>query len=209
MKKLMTAVVVAAFAGLVLMPAPAAADLRFGIKGGVNAAKIFGEDADLEGDWQNKLGFCAGVFLQLNIGSVLTIQPEVLYTMKGAKLEETFEDVTYTGKLLFDYLEIPLLVKLRIPTGRVSPFVFAGPSIGFKLSSKIKFTGGGESSEEDLDELKSVDYGAIFGAGLNLGRSFHLDVRYSMGLQKLIDDPEIGTIDIKNGVISATVGFAF
>jgi hypothetical protein len=63
-----------------------------------------------------------------------------------------------------------------------------------------------------LDEalLKNNDYGAIFGGGLNLGSHFQMDVRYSLGLQKVIQtvEGEPG-VDIKNGVWSATIGIAF
>ncbi len=48
---------------------------------------------DALADWKSTVGFCGGVFLELNFGRILTIQPEVLYTMKGAD--------TGTGKLKF------------------------------------------------------------------------------------------------------------
>jgi len=35
-----------------------------------------------------------------------------------------------------------------------------------------------------------------------------VDVRYTFGLQKL-EIPDLGTIDLKNGVLSATLGLAF
>lgn len=209
MKKLMTALVAAAFAALVLMPAPAAAGVQFGLKVGGNMAKLTGADAqDIEGTMKTKVGFMGGVFLAFDLGSVVTIQTEVLYTMKGATFDYTDLDGTYTGKLYGDYIEIPLLLKLRIPTPGIQPFVFAGPSVGFKLREKLTINGEDIPLEEKL--LKNNDYGAIFGAGLNIGRSFHLDVRYSMGLQKVINIVEGGEqLDVKNGVWGATIGFAF
>jgi hypothetical protein len=207
MKKLMTALVAAAFAVLVLLPGPAAAQL--GIKVGGNMAKVTGADAqDLEGTLKTKVGFMGGIFLALNFGSVVTVQTEVLYTMKGATFEYTDLEDTYTEKLYGDYIEIPLLLKLRIPTPVVQPFVFAGPSVGFKLREKLTVNGEDIPLEEKI--LKNNDYGAIFGAGLNLGKHFMLDVRYSMGLQKVIDT--VGgeePLDIKNGVWGATIGIAF
>ncbi len=207
MKKLMTALAAAAFAVLVLLPNPAAA--QFGIKVGGNMAKVTGADAqDIEGTLKTKVGFMGGIFLALNFGSVVTVQTEVLYTMKGATFEYTDLDDTYTEKLYGDYIEIPLLLKLRIPTPGIQPFVFAGPSVGFKLREKLTINGEDISLEEKI--LKNNDYGAIFGAGLNLGKHFMLDVRYSMGLQKVIDT--VGgeePLDIKNGVWGATIGIGF
>jgi len=205
MKRLMTVLVITAFAGLMALPQPAAADVQFGLKLGGNMAKPTGADAqDPLATVKSRVGFTGGIFLAFNFGKVVTIQSEVLYTMKGATYVAL--DDSYTDKLYGDYIEIPLLLKIRIPLPVIQPFVFAGPSVGFKLSEKV------ESNGVPLGEtlFKNNDYGAIFGAGLNLGRSFMLDVRYSLGLQKVIDTIEGETpIDVKNGVWSATIGIAF
>jgi len=205
MKRLMTVLVIAAFAGLIALPKPAAAGVQFGLKAGANIAKPTGADAeDPLATIKSRVGFTGGIFLAFNFGKVLTIQTEVLYTMKGATYVAL--DDSYTDKLYGDYIEIPLLLKLKIPLPVIQPFVFAGPSVGFKLSEKV------ESDGVPLDEklFKNNDYGAIFGAGVNLGRSFMIDVRYSLGLQKVINTIE-GEVppDYKNGVWSATIGIAF
>jgi hypothetical protein len=204
MKKLMTVLVIAAFAGLMALPQPADAGVQFGIKVGGNMAKPTGADAqDPMATIKSRVGFTGGIFLAFNMGSVVTIQWEALYTMKGATY--TALDDSYTDKLYGDYIEIPLLLKLKIPTPGIQPFVFAGPSVGFKLSEKIEENG--VPLEGKL--FKNNDYGAIFGAGLNLGRSFMIDVRYSLGLQKVIDTIGGDPVDYKNGVFAATIGIAF
>ncbi|MGB4705226.1 MAG: porin family protein [Candidatus Saccharicenans sp.] len=175
--------------------------------GGASAAKLTGADVqDLEGTIKNKLGFTAGIFLAINIGKIITIQPEVLYTMKGSQIEDPLGE--YTGKLYGDYVEIPLLLKIRIPTPGIQPAIFAGPSVGFKLKEKLQINGEDVPLEERL--LENNDYGAIFGAGLDFGRHFMIDVRYSLGLKKVLTAIEEGTQpDVKNGVWSATIGIAF
>ncbi len=193
MKKTACILAVGAFAILLALPRPATADMRFGIKGGANVANVNGDFVDALGDWKSTVGFCGGIFLELNFGRVLTIQPEVLYTMKGT-------DTAEAGKLKFDYIEIPVLLKLRIPTGSVHPFVFAGPAFGFTLKAAL------EGSK--LQEFPKSDFSAVFGAGLQLGNSIHIDARYTMSLQKL-KIPEYEAIDLKNGVLSATIGLAF
>lgn len=192
MKKLLSVLAVGAFVALLVVPQPASAGVKFGIKGGANIANVNGDFMEGLEDWKTTIGFCGGIFLELNFGRVLTIQPEVLYTMKGAD--------TGDGKLKFDYIEIPVLLKLRIPVSSVHPFVFAGPAFGFNLKALVEGV--------KIDDMPSSDYSAVFGGGLQLGRSVHIDVRYTMGLQKL-EIPDIDTIDLKNGVISATIGLAF
>jgi hypothetical protein len=192
MKNLWKILVIGAFAAMLVFPQTATASVRFGIKGGANIANVNGDFTDGLSDWKSTVGFCGGIFLELNFGRVLTIQPEVLYTMKGAD--------TGDGKLKFDYLEIPILLKLRIPMGSVHPFIFAGPAFGFNLKALIE--------GYKIDDMPSSDYSAVLGGGLQLGRSVHIDVRYTMGLQKL-EIPDLETIDLKNGVLSATIGLAF
>jgi len=209
MKRLMTVLALAAFACLLAVPQTASAGVQFGLKVGGNMANVTGADAqDLSDTLKNKVGFTGGVFLAFNLGRVVTIQWEALYTMKGAAFEYQDLEDTYTGKLYGDYIEIPLLLKIKIPTPGIQPFVFAGPSVGFKLSEKLRV----EGEDVPLDEalFKNNDYGAIFGAGLNVGSHFMLDVRYSLGLQKVVNAIEGETdLDIKNGVWAATIGIAF
>lgn len=207
MKRLTTVLVIAVFAGLLTLPQPARADVQFGIKAGGNMARPTGLDAqDPLATLKNKIGFNGGLFLAFNFGRVVTIQWEVLYTMKGATYVAL--DDSYTDKLYADYIEVPLLLKLRIPTPIIQPFVFAGPTVGFKLQEKFETDGEEVPLTQNL--LKNNDYGAIFGAGLNLGRNFMVDVRYSLGMQKVISTVE-GEVqpDFKNGVWSASIGIAF
>lgn len=207
MKKLSTILVIALVAGLLALPQQARAGVQFGIKAGGNMSRPTGIDAqDPMATLKNKVGFMGGLFLTFNLGSVVSIQWEALYTMKGATYVAL--DDTYTDKLYADYIEVPLLLKLRLPTPIVQPFVFAGPTVGFKLKEKLETNGTQVPLTGSL--LKNNDYGAIFGAGLNLGRNFTVDVRYSLGMQKVIATAE-GQVqpDFKNGVWAGTIGIAF
>ncbi|HCS48311.1 MAG TPA: hypothetical protein DIW61_08685 [Candidatus Aminicenantes bacterium] len=206
MKRIMSVLLIAAFAGLATLPQPAAAGVQFGIKAGGNMAKPTGADArDPLATLQSRVGFMGGIFLSVDLSRVLSIQSEVLYTMKGATY--IANDDTYTDKLYADYIEVPMLLKLRIPTPVVQPFIFGGPTVGFKLQEKLMSNGEEIPLTEAL--FKNNDYGAIFGAGLNLGRNLMLDVRYSLGLQRVLAVFEGAQPDYKNGVWSATIGIAF
>jgi hypothetical protein len=130
------------------------------------------------------------------------IQPEVLYTQKGAKYDEGGAEAT----VKLDYVEVPVLFKGRFGSGGVKPSVFAGPAVGFKVSAKTEFDG----EEEDIEDVKGTDFGIVFGAGLDLAAgpgSFIIDARYTLGLTTLDDSPDPG--DVKNGVWSFSVGYTF
>jgi hypothetical protein len=206
MKRLRTVLVIGLLAGL-LAPPPARADIRIGVKAGGNVARPTGLQAwDPSAPLKSKSGFTGGVFLARNFGRYVTVQWEVLYTMKGAVY--TSPDGGVTETLTADYLEVPLLLKLRAPLAVIQPFVFAGPTVGFKLQEKLETNG--EETPVSGPILKNNDYGAIFGAGLNLGPSFMFDVRYSQGLQKVVAVAE-GDIPagFKNGVWSMSLGIVF
>src|SRR4051812_41326925 len=54
----------------------------FGIKGGVNLTNLY---VDETSDEHMKLGFNAGLFAKLAVARGFSIQPELLYSVKGAK----------------------------------------------------------------------------------------------------------------------------
>ena len=62
------------------------ADVKFGVKGGMNLANIVGDDA---GDANNYVGFNAGFFVEIPITNKLTFQPELIYSAQGSKSEGT------------------------------------------------------------------------------------------------------------------------
>lgn len=207
MKRPFAVLLIAAFVGLAALPGPAAADIRLGLKAGGNMARPTGLDAqDPLAVLRSRVGFQGGLFLAVDLGRTVAIQYEVLYTMKGATYVAL--DGSYTDKLHADYIEVPLLVKVRIPARGVQPFLFGGPTVGFKLREKLVSNGAEVPLEEAL--LKNNDYGAIVGAGLDLGPRLALDVRYSLGAQKVIAVFESGQEpDFRNGVWSVTLGYAF
>jgi opacity protein-like surface antigen len=202
--------VLALFAASLFAPPLASAQIKLGVKGGLNIADIGGSDA---GTTETKTGFVAGGFAEFMIGNMFAIQPEVLYSQKGTK-----ESIS-GGELKFklDYIEVPVLLKINIPIegSKVHPNVYVGPSVGFKSSCKVSGSSGGVSADVDCDAggtdpIKSTDFGLAFGGGVSFdvgGAEIGVDVRYTLGLSTI--DDEADPDDLKNQVISimGTVGF--
>ncbi len=212
MKKTIKAMLIGAVAIMLLLPNLSfAKGIEVGFKIGVNKADWHGEDIKeteqrLGEDVESKWGLCAGGFVRFNISKTFAIQPEVLYTEKGAKLEQIFPVGTERWEFNLSYLEVPVLVKFMIPTpGGVKPNLYAGPALAIKLSYKFKAEGGGVTVEEDIEGMKDTDFGIIVGAGVDIGKLM-VDVRYVLGLTTTFDDAED---DVKNGVISLMIGFSF
>ena len=109
-----------------------------GVKVGLNLSTFTGDDADWEGvDKKMRIGFAIGGFITYEINEMFALQPELYYSMQGAKYKSSEgEDGTLIFK--YNYIQVPILAKVNIPVeGSVAPNIFLGPAIGIKVSSKI------------------------------------------------------------------------
>jgi opacity protein-like surface antigen len=182
--------------------AVAASNARVGIVAGVNWATIRGPDSE---DPSNRMGFMGGVMLVSPLGTAVSIQPELLYTMKGAKVE-SLED-NFTGTVKMNYIEVPVLLRLDLATsGGVRPFVYGGPAIAYKVGCSVELREGTTTINADCDtgpdpaDFKSTDFSAVAGAGLAFnmaGRMASIGARYDYGLTKFSESS-----DVKHRVIS-------
>jgi outer membrane protein with beta-barrel domain len=159
----------------------AAQEMTYGVKGGVAFATL-SFDPSSEISYDLRTGIVAGGFVAFPLGSRLAIQPEGLYTQKGAKADDFGVSVT----IKIDYVEVPVLVTYRIAGGTERSFhLFGGPSVAFKTRSSSSASFGGSTIEADNDEdIETIDYGVVFGAGMDIGR-FTIDGRFTLGLANI------------------------
>ena len=188
-----------------------------GIKGGLSVATLHG-DLPTDPFVRNRtlLGPGGGVSVTIGLNGLVSLQPELLYAAKGTSLGDI--DLTDnagnpvgTAEVLeaFDYLEIPLLVRIALPTGGLaSPYVVAGPAAGRRLSQKLKLTGDASSSG-DLDVAKSTDLGLALGGGVEVGRGrirWSFETRYTLGLTDATRDSY--SDNARNGDLLVMAGLA-
>jgi hypothetical protein len=185
------------------------AQMQAGLKAGLNIANLSGDD--VEGS-DSKTGFAGGAFFTYQLSSMFAIQPEVYYSMKGATDKMDFNGATVDLTYTLDYIEIPVLFKLLIPLqgSNIKPSIFAGPSLGINTTAKIKAEYQGESEEEDIEDVKSTDFGLQFGGGIGfpIGKGeLGVDIRYILGLSTIDDSAE--EADVKNNVINVNLYYGF
>ena len=157
------------------------AQAQFGVKGGLNLATWGGDDADDEGK-KSLLGPYFGVFYDIKVSDMFSIQPELVYSIQGVKYEES----GFKQKIPLSYLNLTPLLRYNNPSGF---FAGIGPQIGFLLSAKVK-----EDGEDDIDikdELKSVDIAAVLAVGYELKGGFGFYARYNHSLTSLADESDI------------------
>jgi hypothetical protein len=202
---------------LILAIAPVAvsrahADMAFGVKGGASLSHV---NADLF-DTDNRTGFVGGVYGAFDLSPNIGVQPELLFVRKGAKLFST--EVTISGftfgevgtTLDVDYLELPVLLRLSLPTaGPVDARLLAGPVASLKVNEQLRTTGLIDV-KLGTNQVKTSDFGLAVGGAVAV-RNGGLDVvaegRYTFGLSNISDLPFGG--DVKNGAFYAMLGLEF
>lgn len=177
---------------------------KFGFKGGVNFSNLYTQNVT---DNNVLTGFNIGLFAKVPVTNFFAIQPEFIYTTKGAMLTYNNYFVNGTAKYNLNYIEIPILAVINL-THNFS--IHAGPYISFLTNGKVV----NNSSTNIFDFEKSinnddynrVDYGLAGGAAVDID-NFNIGVRYNYGLQKVGKEKNYnGTYytfpDGKNSVIS-------
>ncbi|WP_426483998.1 porin family protein [Flavobacterium sp. 2] len=173
-----------------------AQETKFGVKGGLNITTFAGGDY---WDAKSLVGFQVGGFAEIKIIDRLSIQPEVLYSAQGAKIEFAGSD----SDIKLGYINVPVLAKFYITKQFTAE---AGPQLGFLVSAK-------NEGEDVKDNFKSVDTGFNFGLGYNFTDNFSAGIRYTVGLSN-IADYDVDDIDEyydspKNSVLALTLAYKF
>jgi opacity protein-like surface antigen len=197
-----------------------AQEIKFGAKLGLNASNFSGDVTDSK----SLIGPQIGGFAEIAISDKFAIQPELLFSMQGAKSEFSDSDFDYSysekSKTKLNYLNIPVSAKYNL-SEKFS--VLAGPQFGILMSAKEDFdvsetiSGVTDSYSESVD---AKDFYKTLALSLNLGATYSItenifvDARYNLGLSSITKSftDEFGdsySADIKNNVIQFTVGYKF
>ncbi|NIR43325.1 MAG: PorT family protein [Gemmatimonadetes bacterium] len=185
-----------------------------GARGGPNFSDLAG---DLNFD--SRVGFGVGVFGGLQLGKFWSVQAELSYQQKGAK-DIAIQIPVRERRIKISYLELQLPLALYPDLGPsgLTLRLYGGPygAIEVACSKEVDDAAGTPVSsdceagpEAEAVLLKSVDYGIVIGAGVDLaGRDrsgLTLDVRYDVGLANINDG---GVGDVMNRAIQVVVGYA-
>jgi|SRR5690606_27367911 len=188
---------------LIIFSSSSFAQFKIGPKFGINLASVSNDPEFPQGyDEGGMLGFMFGAALELGIAGPVAIAVEPMYVQKGQEISGPFILNTNQGQMQVQgtltnkasYLQIPVLVKAKIPLGVVKPYGFLGPNIGINLSATQEFEGGGQSLDMDNENVSSIDFGVDFGAGVAFSvmpvMDLTFDIRYSLGFTNVIDKPQ-------------------
>ncbi len=182
----------------------------FGFRAGLNIAnaQVGTDQGDLDIDGVTNLQL--GVFLDLPLLSVLSVQPELNYVGRGYEYSNSIAigGVTIAGgeKTSIAYLDLGALLKLSFGQGQPVGFYFgAGPFFNYAVSGKIDDGSTEVDIDFDADRINRGDFSLAGAAGVTFGSSskFFAEVRYLAGLTDTSDRDEL---EVNNRSIGITGG---
>jgi hypothetical protein len=162
------------------------AQVRIGVKAGANFADLDGITLDTE----MRTGFHFGAVLEIKLPGSLALQPELMYSSQGAKVDSAaFDDIQY------DYLTVPVMLKYYLIKDIID--IEIGPQFSFLVNDNV-----------DFGDTSTFDFAAAGGVGVDLGEHIFLQGRYVLGLTSASTDALLNA-DTKNKVIQLSLGYKF
>ena len=177
---------------------------RFGLKAGGSLTSFVGNNVSTSAS--SKLGFHGGIVANLGLTDRFSVQPELLYSMKGLKDELSFG----TGYQTLHYVDVPVLFKARFNAF----FLEAGPQLGVLMSATQTIESGSMSgSVSSKAAFKDVDFGYALGLGVQATTGLMAGLRYNGGLSNIPKPATLGgqTIqpEARNSALQLYVGYLF
>lgn len=190
------------------------AQMKLGVKAGINMATISGDNTDGAGMIP---GYQAGIAADYSLGDAFSIQPGLILSGKGSENAGfTLLGLASEYTVSLNYLEIPVNAVYNVYDFQI----FAGPYLGLGLFGKARY------DNDEIDDknivftdnvtevpegmpVNSLDYGLNVGAGYLINESIQIQANYGLGLGNL--NPEYNGEEpadkISNSVIQLSVTY--
>jgi len=199
--------------------AAAQAGAAVGAEAGYSRADLIGEDSEVV---ESRQGAITGVYLHLPLNRVVSVRPELLFSLRGGRTLVRIAGTDDLGEIDLElaYLELPLLARMVLPRGRFRPAVFGGPSVALQIGCDFLFitvdttsrSTCGQEQEGDLPQLveqvREWDLAWVAGAAMEMHlprTTLSLQGRYSAGFRSVLQ----GGIDLRNRGLAVLFGLTF
>lgn len=167
--------------------------IAIGAKAGLNVSDIISDGIDSN----PKTGIIAGVFMKVSFGN-FSIQPEVLYSMKGYDVDEA----DFTVEI--DYYEFPILLRYDFgPRKGLLPHLLIGPAVSIWQSSETSF------GDKLVGWTENTVYCIVAGGGVALETSLGLlgiEGRVTLGLSDTFDEDHIMVLNGERNINFSLMG---
>lgn len=174
---------------------PAQAQIKFGLKGGLNITDMSMDSRVL--DASNRTGFFIGPSVKFTLPVVgLGIDASALYDQREAKLKGEVDGSDLNTKVKQQAINIPVNLRYTFGLGDIAGvYLAAGPQFGFNVGDKnfdmLKATN---------YKLKSTNFSVNVGAGVTLINHLEIGFNYNIACGKTgeVTGKSVATETIKN-----------
>jgi len=187
-----------------------------GAEAGYSRADLIGRDANLV---ESRQGAITGVYLHLPLSPVVSVRPELLFSLRGGRTLVRVGDDIADVDIELAYLELPLLARLVLPGGRIRPAVFGGPSLALQIGCDFLLAIAadttrstcGETVEQggiNVEQVRDWDLAWVAGAALEMHlprTTLALQGRYTAGFRSILEGP----VDLRNRGLAVLFGLTF
>ena len=196
---------------MMLSAASAQAQIKFGLKGGLNVTDMSLSKDVFNAD--NQAGFFIGPTVKFSLPLIgLGIDAAALYDQRQAKVkgEVGYEQITIEERSLDSkYINIPINLRYGIGLGSVASLnFFAGPQFGFNVGKKHQ-----ELVDDATWNLKSSAFSINVGAGVTIASHFELSANYNIACGRTGDvtfEDAVNKVFKKHGRANAwQIGLAY
>jgi hypothetical protein len=212
--------------GTTMMMTAIHAQVRYGIRNGINYARWEGDDLQVIEDLVDKTegyvitkgtrGLHFGGYVRIPISEVFSFEPGLEYSKKGYSLKGDFQipvlkyaGINLRAQVQSHYIDIPLVLKANVYKGLM---VYGGPQVSYLVRSSLNaklgvlgitiFNKGFGITER----FNKVDLGLTGGIGYEFENGFNVQAGYDHGLTRLDKNDNY---DVYNRVVKLSVGYTF
>jgi hypothetical protein len=178
---------------------------QIGAKAGLNLSNIYNSQKE-ELDAKGKVGYVFGGFMNIPLGTLFGLQPEVLVSQKGFIGEGTLLGSNYDLTRTSTFLDIPLMLAIK-PTSDIT--LLLGPQFSYLLKQKDVFSNSSLSIQQEQDfkneNIRKNTMCFIGGADIDL-IPIVFGLRAGWDLKENLGDGTSTTPRYKNVWLQATIG---
>jgi opacity protein-like surface antigen len=174
------------------------------------ASRSFSESVPYPSSESYRSGLVVGLTAEQDLGDIVSLTAEPVYVQKGSTTSIFLNGQNQAATSKANYLEIPVVIKLRLLSGLISPYITAGPYVSFLLSADGQTEIGDRIEIYDQKEFtRPIEIGVQGGIGgeydLSTSLSFLVEVRYSRGLSKVLKEPFSQTLRSYGFLFTASI----
>lgn len=181
------------------------AQASFGLRAGVNNTNATVDFGDAEIDTDGASNLMLGVFVDLPIASIISIQPEFNYLNRGYTINASLGNIaSYEQTVAF--VDLGALVKLNFNRDeRIGFYIGAGPTFSYAISGTVTDFDGERDVDFDGDRINrsGLEFAGVGGLTFDIGARLFVEARYN---GSLYNQSDVETVDIRQRSIGINGG---